>query len=186
MAMNMKALALCMLVLAIAAVTALGFSSDENAVPGNAQCGGRRKCGGGLCCSRFGYCGLGGDYCGAGCQNGPCYRIANVDENDVPSNAQCGGRRRCGGGLCCSRFGYCGLGGDYCGAGCQNGPCYRTANYDENALPANAQCGGRKKCGGGLCCSKYGYCGRGRDYCGVGCQSGPCSKAADVLSDEMM
>lgn len=24
------------------------------------------------------------------------------------------------------------------------------------------------------CCSKYGYCGTGDDYCGQGCQGGPC------------
>jgi len=26
-----------------------------------------------------------------------------------------------------------------------------------------------------LCCSKYGYCGSTSDYCGTGCQSGPCT-----------
>ncbi|KAM0037869.1 putative chitinase [Helianthus debilis subsp. tardiflorus] len=26
-----------------------------------------------------------------------------------------------------------------------------------------------------LCCSKYGYCGSGDEYCGAGCQGGPCS-----------
>ena len=30
----------------------------------------------------------------------------------------------CAAGLCCSRWGYCGTGDDYCGAGCQEGPCY--------------------------------------------------------------
>ncbi|CAL5417070.1 unnamed protein product [Camellia sinensis] len=30
-------------------------------------------------------------------------------------------------------------------------------------------------CSEGLCCSKYGYCGTGDDYCGSGCQSGPCA-----------
>nr|XP_051191256.1 lectin-like [Lolium perenne] len=86
MAMKTKALVVCMLVLAVAVVTALGFSFDENDVPGNAQCGRKRRCPGGLCCSRFGYCGLGGDYCGVGCQNGPCYRIANnYGNDDVPN-----------------------------------------------------------------------------------------------------
>ncbi|XP_059655029.1 endochitinase PR4-like [Cornus florida] len=28
-------------------------------------------------------------------------------------------------------------------------------------------------CTAGLCCSKYGYCGTGNDYCGDGCQAGP-------------
>lgn len=39
------------------------------------------------------------------------------------------------------------------------------------ALSAAAQnCG----CASGLCCSRFGYCGTGEDYCGAGCQSGPC------------
>lgn len=29
-------------------------------------------------------------------------------------------------------------------------------------------------CARNLCCSKYGYCGTGDDYCGDGCQEGPC------------
>lgn len=30
-------------------------------------------------------------------------------------------------------------------------------------------------CGADLCCSKYGYCGTSEDYCGAGCQEGPCA-----------
>ncbi|XP_059655027.1 endochitinase PR4-like [Cornus florida] len=30
-------------------------------------------------------------------------------------------------------------------------------------------------CTAGLCCSKYGYCGTGNDYCGDGCQAGLCT-----------
>ncbi|XP_062174014.1 endochitinase EP3-like [Alnus glutinosa] len=33
------------------------------------------------CCSRWGYCGTGDDYCGTGCQEGPCY--ASPPTNDV-------------------------------------------------------------------------------------------------------
>ncbi|XP_060185954.1 endochitinase PR4-like [Lycium barbarum] len=29
-------------------------------------------------------------------------------------------------------------------------------------------------CAKGLCCSKWGYCGNGNDYCGKGCQEGSC------------
>lgn len=29
---------------------------------------------------------------------------------------------------------------------------------------------------GGECCSPYSWCGSGREFCGVGCQSGPCFK----------
>ncbi|XP_074581177.1 endochitinase EP3-like [Curcuma longa] len=34
----------------------------------------------------------------------------------------------CSANLCCSRFGYCGTGNDYCGDGCQQGPCYSSPN----------------------------------------------------------
>ena len=69
MALNMKALALCLLVqlvlVAFAAVPALG-------------CSRRSRCGGNQCCSKYGYCGTGGSYCGVGCQSGPCYRRADA------------------------------------------------------------------------------------------------------------
>ncbi|KAL6343316.1 hypothetical protein AAG906_022391 [Vitis piasezkii] len=32
-------------------------------------------------------------------------------------------------------------------------------------------------CASDLCCSKYGYCGTGSEYCGDGCQSGPCDSS---------
>lgn len=41
------------------------------------------------------------------------------------------------------------------------------------ALPKNVMaqsCG----CAQNLCCSRHGYCGTGNDYCGEGCQQGPC------------
>ncbi|CAL8990568.1 unnamed protein product [Prunus brigantina] len=30
-------------------------------------------------------------------------------------------------------------------------------------------------CASDLCCSQYGYCGTGNDYCGQGCREGPCT-----------
>ncbi|KAI3430208.1 Chitin-binding type-1 domain-containing protein [Psidium guajava] len=44
-------------------------------------------------------------------------------------------------------------------------------------LPAHVfgqNCG----CAADLCCSQYGYCGTGDEYCGAGCQSGPCSSSS--------
>uniref|UniRef100_A0A5B6YZQ3 chitinase n=1 Tax=Davidia involucrata TaxID=16924 RepID=A0A5B6YZQ3_DAVIN len=29
-------------------------------------------------------------------------------------------------------------------------------------------------CAADLCCSEHGFCGTGNDYCGIGCQEGPC------------
>jgi hypothetical protein len=52
----------------------------------------------------------------------------------------------CAAGLCCSVYGYCGTGSDYCQAGsCVGGV------------------GGT--CAAGQCCSIYGYCGTGAGYC---------------------
>ncbi|XP_038691274.1 endochitinase EP3-like [Tripterygium wilfordii] len=40
-------------------------------------------CGAGVCCSRFGYCGNGNEYCGEGCREGPC----NSSPGTTPSNS---------------------------------------------------------------------------------------------------
>jgi chitinase len=47
-----------------------------------------------------------------------------------------------------------------------------TILYLTIVTPINGQnCG----CAEGLCCSQYGYCGAGDDYCGLGCKEGPCN-----------
>ncbi|XP_043720906.1 endochitinase EP3-like [Telopea speciosissima] len=35
-------------------------------------------------------------------------------------------------------------------------------------------------CASDLCCSKFGYCGTGNDYCGTGCQAGPCDGSSST------
>lgn len=40
-------------------------------------------------------------------------------------------------------------------------------------LVSGQSCG----CATDMCCSQYGYCGTGDDYCGTGCQAGPCTAA---------
>jgi hypothetical protein len=52
----------------------------------------------------------------------------------------------CAAGLCCSVYGYCGTGPDYCSTGACDGGVGGT-------------------CAAGLCCSIYGYCGTGPGYC---------------------
>jgi chitinase len=37
-------------------------------------------------------------------------------------------------------------------------------------------------CAANLCCSQYGYCGTGNDYCGPGCREGPCTNASPGTS----
>ena len=55
----------------------------------------------------------------------PCW-VSNIHcyEEDGP---RCGSQANgaiCANHLCCSEYGWCGLGGAYCGVGCQSGPCY--------------------------------------------------------------
>ncbi|XP_022874843.1 endochitinase EP3-like [Olea europaea var. sylvestris] len=38
-----------------------------------------------LCCSQYGYCGTGNDYCGRGCQGGPCYAPPSSNGVSVPN-----------------------------------------------------------------------------------------------------
>lgn len=96
--------------------------------------------------------------------------------------------------LCCSEFGYCGTGSAYCGNGCQEGPCYKNETtpsshtYSPPSPPLPSTC----HCPSDLCCSQYGYCGSGEDYCGIGCQAGPCFarlnpnnvSIEDIVTDE--
>jgi hypothetical protein len=56
----------------------------------------------------------------------------------------------CGPGLCCSVWGYCGTGVEYCGAA-------------PGADPAN--CGAGPPCPPDYCCSKWGYCGTDSEHC---------------------
>jgi cellulose binding protein with CBM1 domain/chitin recognition protein len=64
----------------------------------------------------------------------------------VPRQAGSCASAPCPAGLCCSVYGYCGTGSDYCQAGsCVGGV------------------GGT--CPAGECCSPYGYCGTGAGYC---------------------
>lgn len=80
---------------------------------------------------------------------------------------------------CCSMYGYCGDGKDFCGPGiCFSGNC----DPDTGGPSINGECGpsfaGNKTCTGtqfGDCCSVNGYCGSSDDYCGSGnCYSGAC------------
>ncbi|KAG8369439.1 hypothetical protein BUALT_Bualt14G0013800 [Buddleja alternifolia] len=59
-------------------------------------------------------------------------------------------------------------------------------------LLATGKCVSAQNCGcaANLCCSQFGYCGTGNDYCGSGCRSGPCFAApsnnrrvSDIVTD---
>ncbi|KAJ1960430.1 hypothetical protein IWQ62_004238 [Dispira parvispora] len=97
--------------LVIAAVFLLGTASFAAA---QGQCNANTPCPANLCCSQYGYCGVGPEFCGAGCQNGPC----DGNQGKCSTTTPCADPTHC-----CSQYGYCGVGPEFCGAGCQNGPC---------------------------------------------------------------
>ncbi|PLB44169.1 hypothetical protein P170DRAFT_416613 [Aspergillus steynii IBT 23096] len=135
----------------------------------------------GDCCSTSGYCGTGVEYCRPGnCVSGAC-----EPNNGATTNGTCGpdwGYTTCSNpsfGRCCSVYGYCGNGKEFCGPGlCYSGEC----DPDMGGPSINGECGpsfaGSKSCTGtqfGDCCSVNGYCGSSDDYCGAGsCYSGAC------------
>jgi len=164
--------------IAIGCVT-LFLLSIVNSAAGNCLLGG--GCGGGLCCSAFGVCGSGVQYCGS---TGAVYP-GWTGSPYVGSDCRIVG---CGGGYCCSPYGYCGQTTDYCGGavavvvpapapavgqcrltGCPASSCCSQYGYCGSSA---AHCGvvsygncGVTSCGGGLCCTQYGYCGSVGSYC---------------------
>ncbi|KAK9418922.1 putative LysM domain-containing protein [Seiridium unicorne] len=152
----------------VAGVTPQTVSTDGTCPPG-VTCAGSAF---GDCCSPYGHCGTGPDYCvntnGTATQDGSC----GPDHGGTTCTPQFG--------TCCSIYGYCGNGTDYCGPGnCFSGTC----DPDTGGPSTNGECGptfaGNKTCTGtqfGTCCSKSGFCGSTSDYCaGPNCYSGACT-----------
>ncbi|KAG2577589.1 hypothetical protein PVAP13_6NG197300 [Panicum virgatum] len=69
--MKAATLALKVLVLGLLLLAYAGMITQAQPQCGS-QAGGL-TCSNNFYCSQFGYCGLGGDYCGTGCQSGPCF-----------------------------------------------------------------------------------------------------------------
>eukprot|EP00474_Spongospora_subterranea_P005876 CRZ06334.1 hypothetical protein [Spongospora subterranea] len=135
-------------------------------------CGSRNglSCGVSECCSKWGYCGLGPEFCDR-CQSG--FGLC-ISTSAVPSTAESSASPKCGPNFgscakgCCSKFGYCGTTDEYCSAGCQFefGQCAGTT-----PTTAAPKCGPNfGSCTTG-CCSKFGYCGTSDEFCSAGCQS---------------
>ncbi|KAL4902739.1 hypothetical protein BDW74DRAFT_169329 [Aspergillus multicolor] len=136
----------------------------------------------GECCSTSGYCGTGVGYCSPGnCVSGAC-----EPNNGATTDGTCGpdaSYKTCSNpnfGSCCSIYGYCGDGVEFCGPGlCYSGDC----DPDIGGPSINSECGpsfaGNKTCTGtqfGDCCSVNGYCGSSDAYCAGGnCYSGACT-----------
>jgi len=98
----------------------------------------------------------------------------------ISTDGTCGvDKGRCPEGLCCSKYGYCGVTSSHCENGCQSefGICNsakpttpETTDYTK-VYSADNTCGeGKGRCPDGLCCSQYGYCGSTTAHCTNKCQ----------------
>jgi len=94
---------------------------------GMGQCKTSSDCGSGMCCSQYGYCGTGPEYCAntpsiseskpdtsSSGSTGSSSISAAVAESDNNDMGKCKTSSDCGSGMCCSQYGYCGTGPEYC------------------------------------------------------------------------
>jgi hypothetical protein len=154
--------------------TSVDGSCGTNSASGIDNCEGSDD---GPCCSIYGFCGSGNDYCStANCNNafGLCNGVQVSQDGTCGSNsavlATCEGS---GFGDCCSSSGFCGSDSDYClvtNCDSQFGACWPPVSQDGTCGPANGGTG----CTGsafGTCCSADGHCGNRLDlFCTTGCQ----------------
>ncbi|KAH2822000.1 hypothetical protein KXW76_008133, partial [Aspergillus fumigatus] len=118
------------------------------------------------CCNKFGYCGIGDDYCGADVCVASCDYKPDCDASNPCATG------------CCNKYGYCGLGPDYCDAevcvaGCDNKSYCDPGGFGEFAEVA--------KCPLNVCCSKFGFCGLTKEFCGDKKVTRPsCSKSGSL------
>ncbi|KAK4442783.1 hypothetical protein QBC34DRAFT_386967 [Podospora aff. communis PSN243] len=160
----------------VAPVGALEAREDASLV--EARQIGRCPCAPGLCCSQWGYCGTGPEYCGTNSTRVAVREPVAVEtalpvaEGPTLEHRQLGACP-CARGLCCSQWGYCGTGPEYCGGQSTKLPlAAREPVAVQTAVPVaegptleHRQLGACP-CARGLCCSQWGYCGTGPEYCG--------------------
>ncbi|CAL8102804.1 unnamed protein product [Orchesella dallaii] len=79
----------------------------------------------------------------------------------LSSAQQCSKTKKCDTDACCSKWGNCGYGPDFCENGCQNN-CDATPECGKWAL--------EPECPLRVCCSKWGFCGTTEDFCKKECQ----------------
>lgn len=112
------------------------------------------------------------------------YRYNKVAGLRHSRDGTCGTDVTCTGssyGSCCGADGMCGTSADSCGLGCQAGfgtGCWPISTNGRCAGTLNSICPN----GASPCCSLYGYCGNGPDWCSVGkCQSafGACASSVN-------
>lgn len=94
----------------------------------------------------------------------------------VPSLGQCTKDKSCDTPSCCSEWGFCGFGPDFCGSTCIR---------DCDIRPECGQYSLTTECPLKVCCSEFGFCGTTADFCSPTCQSNcnaPVMKTCDANS----
>ncbi|KAF7183510.1 hypothetical protein CNMCM7691_003789 [Aspergillus felis] len=119
------------------------------------------------CCSKYGYCGTGDEFCGEGCVDTCDYKLGCDASNPCKTG-------------CCNKFGFllgltrnCTDCGKNCVAGCDSkaecDPGFGAEWADASSCPLN------------VCCSKYGFCGTTAEFCGDKKVNRPsCSKSGSL------
>lgn len=170
------------------------WSIDFNSGPGSGDaplvtstdgaCGNGITCTGssfGECCSTYGWCGSGPEWCSASsCQFAfgtcppPSASTTPTPAPIVSQNGQCGPGVTCKGsafGNCCSAAGWCGSTAEYCSLTTRCQPTFGSCGL---SVSMDGSCGNGLGCIGstfGDCCSQYGFCGSGDEYCREGCRA---------------
>ena len=123
---------------------------------GDGECKSDSDCAPGACCSDYGFCGYGPQYCDNSGTTPAAPSKDTTTQAPGPSGT-CKKDSDCAANSCCSMWGFCGVGPLYC---------------NKIELPAMNETAEQGECKSNLdcpfnqpCCSVWGYCGSGSDYC---------------------
>jgi len=110
------------------------YNKKPNECPNDGTCNADCPCPKGYCCSKYGYCGAGKDFCGTSTVK--TTTLVSPVKTSLPASTpstincdtinigECNESCPCkDSNQCCSKYGFCGTGSKYCGAGCVSGPC---------------------------------------------------------------
>ena len=152
-------------------VLAFALACDEN-----------NPCSDNRCCSYWGFCGVDKEYCSKSerCVSNCWNDDGILDTSPVNWINECGGQLECPLGLCCSKWGYCGITDEYCSPpDCQSSCVTQTDSVSQTSTTTpqpsvKSECSASKLCPNSRCCSKWGFCGVSESHCKVseGCLSG--------------
>ncbi|KAK8254637.1 hypothetical protein HDK77DRAFT_497127 [Phyllosticta capitalensis] len=151
----------------------ISASSTPSGLPfPDGACGptyGGLTCANSTCCSEWGFCGVGDGYCGTGCQ--AAYGQCNGGSQSSAAGSSVSVSISMTSSPIIPTPSSTGAGGTSPSAFTVSPPSSSASSFPDGAC--GAQAGGQTclNAPSGRCCSQYGYCGAGDDFCGTGCQS---------------